>query len=102
MGGRAMELIRIITPPRSLYVFGKIVAHDMMQRVELGRVSQGGEMFIPALEPIDLGIAWGRGSTPPVRLRFTAMPGRTYLLYWLKEDFGAGMGVEEISPSLHL
>lgn len=90
-----MRQIRIVTPPLSLYVFGPVVAHDMICRRELCRVRQGEVMQLPAEEPIDLGIAFGRGNTPPVRLRFMAHPGRTYRLYWLAHGFGAGMGVEE-------
>ena len=96
MGGQTIDIIRIITPPRSPYAFGPFVAHDMLRRRELMRVPQGRELLIPTLEPIDLGIAWGRGGTPPVKLRFMALPGRTYILYWLRQGFGALLGVEEI------
>ncbi len=90
-----MGIVEIVTPPASLYVFGLVVAHDMIARRELCRVRQGKKMRIPAEEPIDLGIAFGRGNTPPVRLRFVAYPGGTYRLYWLTQSFGTGMGVEE-------
>lgn len=97
-----MGKIRIITPPRSLYVFGVVAVHDMLRREELGRTVQGGVLELAAEAPIELGIAWGRGSTPPVKLRFTGVPGRTYILYWLRQDFGAGMGVEEKTSALQL
>ncbi len=90
-----MDIVEILTPPPSLYVFGPVVAHDMLRRRELCRVRQGERMRIPAEAPIDLGIAFGRGKTPPVKLRFMAYPGRTYRLYWLAQSFGAGMGVKE-------
>ena len=90
-----MGVIRIIAPPWSPYAFGPVVAHDMVRREELCRVAQGGEIILTADMPIELGIAWGRGSTPPVKLRFTGLPGHTYTLFWLKRDFGAGMGVKE-------
>ena len=90
-----MGIVEILTPPPSLYVFGPVVAHDMLRRRELCRVCQGERMRIPADVPIDMGIAFGRGMTPPVKLRFTACPGRTYQLYWLAQGFGAGMGVAE-------
>ena len=93
-----MGMIRIITPPRSLYAFGPVVVHDMARRVELCRAPQGDELVIPAEGPIDLGVAWGRGSTPPVKLRFIAEPGRIYRLHWLQQAFGAGMGVAEDGP----
>ena len=90
-----MGIIRIVTPPQSLYAFGPVVVHDMVQRTELTRAAQGDVIILAAEEPIELGIAWGRGSTPPVKLRFTGVPGRSYRLYWLKQAFGAGMGVAE-------
>lgn len=90
-----MGIIRIITPPRSLYAFGPVVVHDMVRREELCRGAQGDVIDLAAEEPIELGIAWGRGNTPPVKLRFTGVPGRRYLLYWLRQAFGAGMGVIE-------
>lgn len=90
-----MGIIRIIAPPRSLYTFGPVVLHDMSRRTEICRIPQGSEVELPADDPIDLGVAWGRGNTPPVKLRFMAHPGRTYKLYWLTQGFGAGMGVEE-------
>lgn len=91
-----MEGIRIILPPRSLYTFGPVVVHDMERRAELARAAQGTELWLTPGESLELGIAWGRGNTPPVKLRFTAVPGQTYLLYWLTEGFGAGMGVMEM------
>ena len=99
-GGMPVEEICIIAPPRSLYAFGPIVAQDMLRRVELGRCAQGETICLPAAEEIELGIAWGRGSTPPVKLRFTAEPGHVYRLFWLKEGFGAGMGVIDVKKGL--
>lgn len=90
-----MGSIRIIAPPKSLYTFGPVVVHDMVRRTELARIPQGDAIDLPAEEPLELGVAWGRGNTPPVKLRFTGVPGRTYLLYWLTVGFGAGMGAAE-------
>lgn len=86
--------IRIIAPPRSLYTFGPIVVHDMVRRMELCRCAQGEMLSIPAQGPIEVGIAWGRGHTPPVKLRFMAWPGGVYRLFWLTDGFGAGMEVD--------
>lgn len=90
-----MGVIRIAAPPESRYFFGRIAAVDMETEQELARVSPGETMVIPADSAIDLGVGWGRLGAPAVRLRFVAHPGRTYILRWLTQGFGAGMGVEE-------
>lgn len=90
-----MGIIRIAAPPESLYFFGTIMAVDMETEHELARISPGETMELPADSAIDLGIAWGRLGAPAVRLRFTAHPGRTYVLHWLMQGFGAGMALTE-------
>lgn len=95
-----MGAIRIILPPRSLYAFGPAVLHDMENRRELIRTDMGTSITLTADVPIDLGVAWGRGNTPPVKLRFTARPGHVYRLFWLAEGFGAGMGAMDIATGL--
>lgn len=93
-------MIRIILPPRSLYTFGPAVLHDMAKRRELIRAELGTVITLEAEDAIDLGVAWGRGNTPPVKLRFVARPGHVYRLYWLNEGFGAGMGAMDIKTGL--
>ena len=93
-------MIRIILPMRSLYTFGPAVLHDMERRTELLRAPMGSIAALTAEAPIDLGVAWGRGNTPPVKLRFTAWPGHTYRLFWLNEGFGAGMGAMDVENGL--
>lgn len=95
-----MGMIRIKLPPKSLYTFGPIVLHDMQIRREILRLPMGLSSILEAEEPIDLGIAWGRGHTPPVKLRFTAQPGHSYRLFWLTADFGAGMGALDMTTGL--
>lgn len=92
-------MIRIMLPPRSLYTFGPAVLHDMEARRELARGGMGAIITL-AGEEIDLGIAWGRGNTPPVKLRFMAQADHTYRLFWLTEGFGAGMGALDINTGL--
>lgn len=89
-----MGEICIVLPPPSLYVFGQIVAYDMTWHTELFRACPGEVMCIRADGPVEIGIAFGRGRTPGIRLRFAAQPGRIYRLFWLENDFGTGMGVE--------
>ena len=93
-------MIRILLPPRSLYTFGPVVLHDMRLRRELIRADKGTMVILGAAEAIELGVAWGRGNTPPVKLRFTAYPGHTYRLFWLAEGFGAGMGALDMTTGL--
>lgn len=95
-----MELIRIILPTRSPYAFGSAALHDMAARRELIRAGWGMVITLTAAETIDLGIAWGRGRHPPVKLRFAAEPGHVYRLFWLQEGFGAGMGAMDIKTGL--
>lgn len=87
--------VQIRMPPRSLYAMGGVVLHDMERRRELCRADYGGMAVLQTAGPLELGIAWGRGNTPPVKLRFRALPGRRYALYWLREGFGAGLGVKD-------
>lgn len=95
-----MENIRILLPPKSLYTFGPTVLHDMSKRQEILRAEMGAVITLAAEESIDLGVAWGRGSTPPVKLRFLAVPGHVYRLFWLTEGFGAGIGAIDINTGL--
>ena len=95
-----MELIRIILPARNPYAFGFAALHDMAARRELIRAGWGTVITLTAKEAIDLGVAWGRGRHPPVKLRFQAEPGHMYRLFWLQEDFGAGMGAMDIKTGL--
>lgn len=92
-------MIRIILPPKSLYTFDPVVLHDMEDRQELVRGEMGRTILLTG-ENIDLGVAWGRGNTPPVKLRFVAQAGHVYRLFWLTEGFGAGMGVIDMNQGL--
>ena len=94
-----MGEIRIILPPWSPYALGAAVLHDMAADQALARGAMGTVIILQG-ERIDLGVAWGRGSTPPVKLRFTAQAGHTYRLFWLTEGFGAGMGAIDMTKGL--
>ncbi len=95
-----MGTIRIGLPPRSLYTLGPAVLHDMRGRKELGRAPLGTVITLTTEVPLDLGVAWGRGNTPPVKLRFMALPGHAYRLFWLTAGFGAGMGAIDMNTGL--
>ncbi len=94
-----MGEIRIMLPPWSPYAFGPAVLHDMEARRELARGEMGTVIRLKG-EMIDLGVAWGRGNTPPVKLRFMAQAGHAYRLFWLTEGFGAGMGAIDVNTGL--
>lgn len=93
-----MGVIRIIAPRGNPFFYGGIAVLGMAGDEVLCRLQQGGEAWLTADGPMELGVGWGHVGTPAARLRFMARPDRTYLLLWRAQGFGAEMDVEEYAP----
>ena len=93
-----MGYIRIIAPRGNPFFYGKITVLSMETAQTLGRMHQGGELWLAAQSAMDIGVGWSHIGTPAARLRFTARPDRTYVLHWRTPGFGADMDAMELIP----